>query len=108
MIDIGPVKTEIVRGSSIRVLDRVLTPVARLTMLRKHRGTIRRASIEGQGWGGAVVQPLAVVEESERGERVLPIPDVTRTVLRQMAIVATVISIVALGLIMANRWARSR
>jgi hypothetical protein len=55
-----------------------------------------------------MVQPLAIVEEDGHGERVLPIPDATRTVLRQMAIVAIAIPIVALVLIMANRWARSR
>jgi hypothetical protein len=105
--DIGPVRVETARGSSIRVLDRVFTPVVRLVNVRWHRGTIRKASVEGRGGGIVLVRPLAVVEERDGEERVVPIPDTTKTVLRQMAILAVVIPVLAILLIPANRLAKS-
>ena len=109
MAGIGPIKieTKIIHGSPIQALGRVLTPIARLVTAHRQRGTIRAASIEGRSWGVSLVQPLAVVEERDGRERVLLIPDRTRTVLRQMALVAVVIPVVAIALIAANRLARS-
>ena len=109
MAGIGPIKieTKIIHGSPIQVLDRVLTPIARLTTAHRQRGTIRAASVEGRSWGVSLVQPLAVVEERGGREHVLLISDRTKTVLHEMAIVAVVIPVVAIALIVANRLARS-
>jgi hypothetical protein len=109
MAGMGPIKIDakIIRGSPVHVLDRVLTPIARLITAHRQRGTIRAASVEGRSWGVSFVQPLAVVEERGGREHVLLIPDRTKTVLRQMAIVAVVIPVVAIALIAANRLARS-
>ena len=108
MVGMGPIRVETVRGEPIRVYDRTLTPVARVVSAIGHRGTIREAGIEGVGWGVAYVQPLQVIEERDGVERPLLIPDVTGNVLRQMALVAVVISLVATVLIIANRLTRGR
>jgi hypothetical protein len=108
MSDIGPIRIETVQGSSVRVLDRVLTPVVRLVSVHWHRGTIRSASISGRGGGVVLVRPVAVVEERGGKERVIPVPDATRTILRQMAILAVAIPALAILLIVANRLTRGR
>ena len=108
MAGMGPIRVETVRGEPIRVYDRILTPVARVVSAVEHRGTIREAGIEGVGWGVAHIRPLQVIEERDGVERPLLIPDVTGNVLRQMALVAVVISLVATVLIIANRLTRGR
>ena len=108
MTNTGPIRIETVRGEPIRVFDRTLTPVARVVSAVEHRGTIREAGIEGMGWGVAFVRPLQVIEERDGVECALPIQDVTGTVLRQMAIVAIVVYVVATVLIIANRLTRGR
>ena len=108
MADIGPIKADIVRGSPIPVFDRVLVPVARLVSAHGHRGTVRAQSVEGIGWLVQSVRPLAVLEDRDGSVHALPIPDRTRTVLWQMALVALVVSLVAMVLIVANRAARPR
>ena len=108
MVDVGPLRIEIVRGEPVRVHDRVLTPVVRMTSALTHRGTIRKAQVEGIGGGVVVVQPVGVIEERDGVERVLPIGDVTATVLQRMALLAGLISAIAALLIVANRLARQR
>ena len=96
-------KIETVRAKPITVFGRTLTPVARVISVLGHRGTIRQTRIEGRGWGAVLVQPWAVIEMRDGVERVLPIKDITRSVLCQMGLVALVVPLVALVLIAAGR-----
>jgi uncharacterized spore protein YtfJ len=104
----GPVAVETVRGRPVEVYGRTLVPVARVVSTRGRQGTIRQARVEGSGWGTALVRPVEVIEESAEGVRVLPIYDQTRAVLRQMALVGAAIPLLAVALVLFNRWMRDR
>ena len=107
MMELGPFRVETVKGHTVAVFDRTLTPVARVASWVKHRGTIRKASLEGKGWGVAWVRPVAVIETRDGHERVLLVDDVTHKLLGRMALVALAISAVAAVLILANRLFRN-
>jgi hypothetical protein len=109
----SPFQVKKVRGTPIQVHGRTLTPVARVVSAVQHRGTIRQGQIEGMGWGMAYVQPLAVIESedplAQDGDgRMVPIPDATATVLRQMAVMALVIPALCLAVASIARWIRNR
>ncbi len=107
MIELGPFRVETVKGRAVTVFDRTLTPVARVVSGVRHRGTIRDSSLEGRGWGVALVRPVAAIETRDGVERVLPVDDVTRKLLGRMALVALATSAVAMVLIVANRLLRN-
>lgn len=108
MTRVGPITIERVRGTRIEFYGRTLTPVARVVSAIRHRGTIKETGIEGRGGGVAFVIPLEVVEEYNGQVRILPIKDATCSVLRQMAIVAALTPVVAIVLVLINRWMRRR
>ncbi len=66
-----------VRGEPYHVAGRTLTPVARVVTYGRAGGTIAAESVSGAGGGFVRITPLAVVEETARGERSLPIGDAT-------------------------------
>jgi hypothetical protein len=72
----------------------------------QHHATIGGDQIEGSGWGVVHTQPIAL-EEEQGGERYThPIPDRTRTVLGQMALVALIFPAICSAVIAATRWLR--
>lgn len=108
MTQMGLVKVETKRGDSIEAYGRRFIPVVRITSAIKHQGTIHQDQVEGGGWGVAIITPLSVVEERDGNVRTLPIPDKTGLVLRQMALLAAVIPVLAWTLILINRQMRRR
>jgi len=66
-----------VRGDPYQVKGRTLVPVARIWTYGRAGGTIAAESVGGAGGGFVRITPLAVVEETARGERSLPIGDAT-------------------------------
>ena len=65
------------------------------------------------GWGVAYVRPLAVIESEDslaqdEDGRMVPIPDATATVLRQMAVTALIIPALCLAGAGIARWIRNR
>lgn len=104
----GPVTVETMRGKPIPVLDRTITPVVRLVSATRHRGTIRKAQVEGEAWGVVLTRPVAIVEEWRGAARVLDIPDVTRRVLVSMALVGALFPLLSLVLVRVNQWMRGR
>jgi uncharacterized spore protein YtfJ len=108
MARIGPVTVETVRGTPVSVSGRILIPVVRVVSAIGHQGTIREARVEGTGWHVSFVRPLQVIEERNGEVRIYPIRDVTSTVLRQMSVVALVLSVVSMALILVNRLVRDR
>ncbi len=106
MGNIGPLQIETVRGTPVRVHGRTLTPVVRVLSVLGHQGTVRERSVEGSGWGVALVKPLQVIEQRDGKETVHPIPDATAAALRQMALVSLLVSVVSLVLIAVNRAVR--
>ena len=103
-----PLQVKTVRGTPIRVYGRTLTPVARVVSAVRHRATIRAQSYDGVGWGAAWVEPLAVIEQDGSRTRTVLIPNVTATVLRQMAVVALALPALCLAAISIARRIRKQ
>jgi hypothetical protein len=106
MSEVGPFEVQIVRGAPIEVYGRTLTPVARVVVGRLRRGTIHEESVDGWGWAVRRVYPIQIRERRAGVERVLPVCDATKQVLRRMSVIAVTISVVAVILILANRLSR--
>ena len=104
----SPFQIKTVRGTPIRVYGRTLVPIARVVSLVQHRATIREAECQGMGWGAVWVRPLAVVEHDGHRARTVSIPNVTATVLRQMAVVALVLPVLCLAAISVARRLRGQ
>jgi len=95
-----------VRGTPILAQGRTLTPVARVLSVVRHQATIGAVQIRGSGWGFAHTQPIALTEERDGATYTYPIPDQTRTVLGQMALVALVFPAVCAAIVAITRWLR--
>ena len=102
----SPLQVKTVRGTPIQVYGRTLTPVARVTSAVQHRATIHADRVEGSGWGFAQTQPTALVEEYEGSVYTHPIPDRTRTVLGQMALLALVFPVLCAAIVAVADWLR--
>jgi uncharacterized spore protein YtfJ len=103
----GPVSVETVRGEPITVYGRTLVPVARVTSAIGHRGRIGKVQIGGTGWGIVFVKPLEIIEQRGGEVRTYVIQDMTSMVIRQMAIVGMVVSMLSIVLIWVNRVVRN-
>jgi hypothetical protein len=104
----SPLQIKTVRGTPIQALGRTFVPIARVVSLVKHRATIRTTGYEAGGWGGVWVKPLAVVEHDGGEAHTMLIPNVTATVLREMAIVALALPALCLAVVSLARWMRDR
>lgn len=73
----GGVRLKTVRGASLHVADRKLTPMARVLSWGRARGTF--GSKQLSGWAGAFasITPVAVIIEDGDGEQRLSINDTT-------------------------------
>ena len=101
-----PLQIKTQRGTPIQAYGRTLTPVPRVLSGVHRRATIRADRAEGSGWGFAHTLPIALVEERNGRERVLPIPHRTRTVLGQMAVVALVFPMICAAVVEMAHWLR--
>ena len=81
---------------------------ATLFALVKHRATVRKSGYEAAGWGAMWVKPLAVIEHDGDETHTMLIPNVTATVLREMATVALVLPALCLAVISLARRIRNR
>jgi uncharacterized spore protein YtfJ len=108
MSQMGPVRIETVQGTPIEAYGRRFTPVVRIVSAVKRQATISEDQAKGAGWGVTLATPLSVIEERDGGVHTLPIPDRTGLVLRQMAILAVAIPLLAWLLIWINRLAHER
>lgn len=82
-----------VQGEPYQVGERRLTPVARIVSWGKASATVGTRQVAGQGGGLVRVTPLAIVEETSDGQRLIPITDATAAAVRKMlgATVATLL-----------------
>jgi hypothetical protein len=108
MARMEPMVVEEARGTPVSVYGRTLTPVCQVASRLRRRGTIQAARVDASGWGVVIVRPVAVVEGWKGEEHVLPIRDVTASTLGQMAMAGMIVSALAVALVFALRWARSR
>jgi len=104
----SPLQIKTVRGTPIQVYGRTFVPVARVISLVRHRATVRKTGYGAAGGGAVWVKPLAVVEHDGGEAHTMLIPNVTATVLREMAIVALVLPMLCLAVVSLARWMRNR
>jgi uncharacterized spore protein YtfJ len=93
-----PLRIETVRGTPYEVAGRRLVPVARIVSFGQGRATIGRDRLHGWAGGFARVVPLGVIEETEDGQRYVPIRDATGKALRGILASAVVITLLAITL----------
>lgn len=102
----GPLVSEVVEGEPIRVGGREMVPVVRVTTRGRRRAFVSPDRLAGQGWGFVRLQPIAILERSESGERRVPIRDRTAEVLGGLLLAAFIIPLllgVAVRLARAGR-----
>ena len=89
----GLLRTDVVRGEPYQIGERTLIPEARIVSVGKARARI--GAREHGGWGAAFTQvtPTALVEETENGERRIPIEATTDARLRGMLAAALVLTL---------------
>jgi hypothetical protein len=104
----GPLQIKTVRGTPIRAYGRTFVPIARVVSLVNHQATIRETRCEASGWGAMWVQPLAVVEHGGDETHTMLVPNVTATVLRQMATVALALPMLCLAVVSIARRMQDR
>ena len=100
----GPVVSEVVEGEPIRVGGRELVPVVRVTTHGRRGATVGPDRLAGRGWGFVRLQPIAILERSESGERRASIRDRTAEVLGGLLLAAFIIPLL---LAVAVRLART-
>ena len=76
-----PYRIEVVQGEPYHVEDSILIPEARITSYGKGRATIGTRNIGGWGLSLTQIKPLAVIEQTEEGERRIAVVDATTRIL---------------------------
>lgn len=87
----SPLVSKIVEGEPIRVGERELVPVLRVTTYARRRALVGSDRLVGQGWGFVHLRPVAILERSEAGERCIPIRDKTSQTLGGLLLAAFII-----------------
>jgi len=87
----GPWMTEVVEGKPIRLGERELVPVVRVTSHVRRQAFVGSDGIGAQGWSFVHMHPVAILERDEVGERRIPIEDKTSQALGGLLLAALVI-----------------
>ncbi len=95
--------TEVVEGKPIRLGERELVPVVRVTSRVQRRAFVGSDRVSAQGWGFVRMRPVAILERDEAGERRIPIEDKTAQALGGLLLAAFIIPLL---LALAVRLAR--
>ena len=98
--------TEIVEGKAIRVGERELTPLVRVTSRVQRQALVGSDQLAGQGWGFMRMRPVAILERSEAGERRIPIQDKTAQTLNGLLLAALIIPLLAAVVCLARKVSR--
>ena len=83
--------TEVVEGKPIRLGERELVPVVRVTSRVRRRAFVGSDRVSAQGWGFVRMRPVAILERDEAGERRIPIEDKTAQALGGLLLAAFII-----------------
>ena len=86
-----PVRSKIVQGKPIRVGERELVPVVRVTAFGRRKAFLGSNRMEAQGWTTVSLRPIAVIERNDTGERLIRIPDRTTQLMGGLLLAAFVI-----------------
>ena len=90
---------EVVEGEGVRVGERELVPVVRVTRRVERRAYVGADGVAGQGGGFVRLHPEAVVERSATGERRFAIQDRTVWMLGALFLVALVVPLLAMVIV---------
>ena len=101
-----PFRVETVRGEPYHVDGRKLIPVARVTSFGKASATIGTDRIGGWGVGFTRVTPLAIIDETDEGERRIPLSSTTARALQSMFAGAVAITLFFTTIRWLVRWRR--
>jgi uncharacterized spore protein YtfJ len=83
--------SEIIEGEPIRVGEREIVPVVRVTSHDGRRAHVGSHQAGGYGWGFVQLTPIAILERSPAGEHRLPIQDQTAQALGRLLLAACII-----------------
>jgi hypothetical protein len=87
----GPAASRVVAGEPIRVGERELVPIVRVTTYARRRAFVGSDRLAGQGGVLVSLCPVAVIERSQRGERRIRIPDRTTQLIGGLSLAAFII-----------------
>ncbi|HUV91410.1 MAG TPA: hypothetical protein VMY80_17285 [Anaerolineae bacterium] len=90
---------EVVEGEGVRVGERELVPVVRVTRRVERRAYVGADGVAGQGGGFVRLHPVAVVERSATGERRFAIRDRTVHTLIGLFLVALLVPLLAMVIV---------
>ena len=90
---------EVVEGEGVRVGERELVPVVRVTRRVERRAYVGADGVAGQGRGFVRLHPEAVMERSATGERRFAIQDRTVWMLGALFLVALVVPLLAMVIV---------
>ena len=90
---------EVVEGEGVRVGERKLVPVVRVTRRVERRAYVGADGVAGQGSGFVRLKPVAVVERYATGERRFPIQDRTIWALGGALLAALLVPLLALVIV---------
>jgi len=89
----------VVEGEGVRVGERELVPVVRVTRRVERRAYVGADGVAGQGSGFVCMKPVAVVERNATGERRFPIQDWTTWALSGALLAALLVPLLAIGIV---------
>jgi hypothetical protein len=87
------VTSEVVEGEPIRVGEREIVPVVRVTSHSERRAFVGNQRSGGYGWQFVHVRPIAILERSEAAERQIPIQNQTARALGGLLLAALIIPV---------------
>ena len=96
---------EIKEGKPVRVKDRELVPVVRIETDVRRRAFVGVDGVAGEGLGFVHLRPIAILERSGAGERLIPVRDRTSQWIGGLLLAALVIPVLML---VAERIVRRR
>ena len=102
----GPLMTEMVEGKPIHIGGRELVPLVRVMSRVRRQALVGSNRVTGQGWGFVRMQPVALLERSEAGERSIPIQDRTAQTLDRLFLAALIIPLLAAIVLLARKISR--
>ena len=92
----NPLVSRIIEGEPIRVGERELVPLVRMTAYARRQAFVGSDRLSGQGWGFVHMHPVAILERSQGGERRIPIEDRTARSLSGLLLAAFIIPLLLL------------
>jgi hypothetical protein len=102
----GPWMTEMVEGEPFCVGGRELVPLVRVTSRVRRQALVGSSRVTGRGWGLVRMQPVALLERSEAGDRCIPIQDETAQTLDRLFLAALIVPLLAALVLLARKISR--